>query len=88
MYTPALKMGDWLEFYAHSLELDVWTSSTVSRVSPSSDAKFKWHVHVKRADGRERTFEVNHVVFCLGIGGSVPHMPTYPGMVCSNNVLG
>ncbi|EGO00145.1 hypothetical protein SERLA73DRAFT_107137 [Serpula lacrymans var. lacrymans S7.3] len=80
VYTPALKLADWLESYAHSLELNVWTSSLVTAVVPLSSSKYKWRVNVKRADGSERVFEVNHVVFCLGMGGSIPRMPTYPGM--------
>ncbi|EGO00127.1 hypothetical protein SERLA73DRAFT_107112 [Serpula lacrymans var. lacrymans S7.3] len=80
VYTPALKLADWLESYAQSLELNVWTSSLVTAVVPLSSSKYKWRVNVKRADGSERVFQVNHVVFCLGIGGSIPRIPTYPGI--------
>ncbi|KDR66366.1 hypothetical protein GALMADRAFT_162115 [Galerina marginata CBS 339.88] len=40
----------------------------------------KWHVTLKRADGAERTFVVNHVVFCTGLGSGEPNTPEYPGM--------
>ncbi|EGO25706.1 hypothetical protein SERLADRAFT_437430 [Serpula lacrymans var. lacrymans S7.9] len=81
VYSPALKLADWLESYAHSLELNVWTSSaatSVTRLEPGS--KHKWRVAVKRHDGQERVLNVNQVIFCMGFGGSVPRMPTYPGM--------
>ncbi|KAG1751338.1 uncharacterized protein EDB91DRAFT_601217 [Suillus paluster] len=78
VYTPALKLADWLESYAHSMELDVWTSATVMSVIPGTKGK-KWSVAVQRADGRERTFEVNHVVFALGFGSGVGRIPDIPG---------
>jgi hypothetical protein len=32
VFTPAVKLGDWLESYAHALELNVWTSSEVTSI--------------------------------------------------------
>ncbi|KAG2078548.1 FAD/NAD(P)-binding domain-containing protein [Suillus decipiens] len=78
VYTPALKLADWLESYAHSMELDVWTSATVVSVIPGTKGK-KWTVAVQRADGVERTFEVNHVVFALGFGSGMGRVPDIPG---------
>ncbi|KIM53187.1 hypothetical protein SCLCIDRAFT_1158567 [Scleroderma citrinum Foug A] len=76
--TPALKMADWLESYAQSLELNVWTTATVLSVVPSTRGK-RWSVRVVRGDGRERVFEVNHVVFATGFGDGKPRMPNIPG---------
>ncbi|KAH7918208.1 FAD/NAD(P)-binding domain-containing protein [Leucogyrophana mollusca] len=78
VYIPAVKLGDWFESYAHSLELNVWTSATVTSVTPGSTKR--WRAVVKRQDGRERVFEADHVIFALGLGGSVPNMPKFPGM--------
>ncbi|KAI6105049.1 hypothetical protein EDD16DRAFT_1714140 [Pisolithus croceorrhizus] len=78
VYTPALKLADWLEFYAQSLELDVWTSTRVMSVEPGTKGK-KWTVKVVRRDGRERLFEVNHVVFALGFSSDTIRMPNIPG---------
>ncbi|KAH7913178.1 FAD/NAD(P)-binding domain-containing protein [Hygrophoropsis aurantiaca] len=78
VYIPAIKFGDWLESYAHSLELNVWTSATVTNIATGS--KKRWRVLVNRQDGREREFEVDHVVCALGVGGSVPRMPEFSGM--------
>ncbi|KAG2743426.1 hypothetical protein P692DRAFT_201886592 [Suillus brevipes Sb2] len=70
VFTPALKLADWLESYAHSMELDVWTSTTVMSVAPGKKGK-KWTVTVQRANKKDRIFEVNHVVFALGFGSSM-----------------
>ncbi|KIM52907.1 hypothetical protein SCLCIDRAFT_140112 [Scleroderma citrinum Foug A] len=78
VYTPALKMANWLESYAQSLELNVWTSATVLSVEPSTKGK-RWSVRVVRGDGRERVFEVNHVVFATGFGNGKPRIPNIPG---------
>lgn len=88
-YCPAQKVADWLEFYAKSMELNVWTSSTVLRASRSKDrvspktGKLQWDVTVKREDGTERIFHVDHVVFSLGLGAGAPVIPQIPGRVSS-----
>ncbi|KAG6326957.1 hypothetical protein ID866_12132, partial [Astraeus odoratus] len=78
VYTPALKLADWLESYAEVLELNVWTSTKVASVEPGEKDK-KWDVKVVRDDGRERVFSVNHVVFALGFGNGKLKMPDIPG---------
>ncbi|KLO18206.1 hypothetical protein SCHPADRAFT_936467 [Schizopora paradoxa] len=77
-FTPAPKLADWLEFYAHSMELNIWLSSTVQTVK-EVPGKW-WSVTVKRGDGTTRTFTPRHVVFAQGFGGGTPITPTYPGM--------
>ncbi|KAI0809187.1 FAD/NAD(P)-binding domain-containing protein [Irpex lacteus] len=77
VYTPAQKLADWLEFYAKSLEIDVWTSSKVLNVKKLDSGKFE--VTVQRGD-KNRVLHTNHVVFAPGIGGGTPKMPTIPGM--------
>lgn len=81
------QLADWLEAYAHSMELNVWTSATVTSVKYDLSAvgktqgKGAWTITIKRGDGKERTFKPNHVVFAHGFGGGVPKMPSIPGMV-------
>ncbi|PPQ97225.1 hypothetical protein CVT26_000750 [Gymnopilus dilepis] len=79
VYTPALKLANWLESYAESMELNVWTSSNLTEIK-QDPATNKWHVSIKRGDGSERKFVVNHVVFCTGLGSGIPNTPSYPGM--------
>ncbi|KAI6133975.1 hypothetical protein EV401DRAFT_2064454 [Pisolithus croceorrhizus] len=77
IYTPALKLADWLESYAHVFELKVWTSTRVVTVEPGTKGR-KWSVKVVRGDGRERVFKVNHVVFALGISSDTVRMLNVP----------
>ncbi|TDL21408.1 FAD/NAD(P)-binding domain-containing protein [Rickenella mellea] len=87
-YTPAKKLADWLDFYAHSLELNIWTSSIITSLtqdaSQITDAnkpgKGTWTLTIKRGEGTERTFSAGHVVFAVGSGGGVPVTPNIPGM--------
>ncbi|KAI0344328.1 FAD/NAD(P)-binding domain-containing protein [Trametopsis cervina] len=78
VYAPSQKVADWLEFYSQAMELNVWTSTTVTKASKSAETG-KWDVTVKRADGTERIFHVDHVVFALGLGSGRPNMPTIAG---------
>ncbi|KAF7375743.1 Flavin-containing monooxygenase YUCCA3 [Mycena sanguinolenta] len=70
-------LANWLEHYADSLELDVWTSSTVTNARPN--AAGSWDVIIDRA-GKDRVFKVKHVVFATGFGGGAANFPSYPGM--------
>ncbi|KAL0065582.1 hypothetical protein AAF712_007360 [Marasmius tenuissimus] len=76
VYTPSHKMADWLESYATALELNVWTSSTVTYASQGNDKK--WDVRVERSDGSIRDFRVKHLVFAAGVGDSCPKIPHIP----------
>jgi hypothetical protein len=75
------QVADWLESYAHSLELDVWTSSTVTRATQDPVTK-KWTVEIERANAEPRSFVVNHLVFALGFAGGTYKVPEIPGAVC------
>lgn len=82
VYTPSLKLADWLESYVRSLELNVWTSATVASIEKETGERGKrWSVQVERADGRKRMFNVDHVVLALGMGSGRPRIPDIPGQV-------
>ncbi|KAH7925195.1 FAD/NAD-binding domain-containing protein [Leucogyrophana mollusca] len=79
LYTPSLKLADWIESYAHSLELDVWTSATV--VHAAEVVGKGWNVTVKRDGAAERTLFVRHLaVFANGQGDGLPDIPKYVGL--------
>ncbi|KIP03537.1 hypothetical protein PHLGIDRAFT_94663 [Phlebiopsis gigantea 11061_1 CR5-6] len=78
VYTPAQKLAGWLEYYAEAMELNVWLSSIATSATRNPETG-KWHVTVKRNDGTERLFHVDHVVFALGLGAGKPNVPTIPG---------
>ncbi|KAJ7292438.1 hypothetical protein C8J57DRAFT_1265861 [Mycena rebaudengoi] len=77
MYTPAHKLGNWLEFYAEALELDVWTSSAVS--SARKNQFGVWDIIVDRA-GMQCVLRARHLIFATGIGDGLAQIPSYPGM--------
>ncbi|KAF8067690.1 hypothetical protein FPV67DRAFT_1561985 [Lyophyllum atratum] len=76
VYTPSLKMAEWLEGYAELLELNVWTSSTVQNAIQGRDGK--WSVSVRRHDSTIRVFVVNHLVIAAGVGDGHPKVPDIP----------
>ncbi|KDR78644.1 hypothetical protein GALMADRAFT_244116 [Galerina marginata CBS 339.88] len=79
VFTPAKKLANWLEHYAESMELNIWTSSTVKSATQNPKTK-SWSVTVTKADGSERVFNVKHVVLAIGFKGGVGYIPTIPGM--------
>ncbi|KAF5392953.1 hypothetical protein D9757_001270 [Collybiopsis confluens] len=78
-YTPSLKMAEWLEFYAKTLELNIWLSTTVVDATQDPDTNI-WSVHVRRKDGSERTFKVKHFVVATGLGDGIPNVPDIPNL--------
>ncbi|KIP03530.1 hypothetical protein PHLGIDRAFT_110740 [Phlebiopsis gigantea 11061_1 CR5-6] len=78
VYTPAQKLANWLEFYAEAMELNIWLSSVATGATRNPETG-KWHVTVKRNDGTERLFHVDHVVFALGLGGGTAYTPHISG---------
>ena len=58
-YTPAQKLGIFMEWYASAMELPVWTKSTV--VKAEQDADGKWTVEVNK-NGETRVLNPKHVV--------------------------
>ena len=72
-----------MENYAHALELDVWTSSTVTRASQDPETK-KWTVEIERTNAKPRSLVVNHLVFAVGFGDGAPNVPQIPGAVGAN----
>uniref|UniRef100_A0A0W0FNY1 Flavin-containing monooxygenase n=1 Tax=Moniliophthora roreri TaxID=221103 RepID=A0A0W0FNY1_MONRR len=79
-YSPSVKLAGWLESYAEFMELNVWTSSTVTSARHDTKAS-EWKVIVSKGDGTERVFNhIKHVIFATGLAGGEPNMPSYPGM--------
>ncbi|MEZ5854491.1 MAG: NAD(P)/FAD-dependent oxidoreductase [Hyphomicrobiaceae bacterium] len=78
VYIPRDKIANWLEFYADTMEINIWNSTEFTR--GSFDEKTKtWTLEVKRADGSTRTVKPRHVVFATGVS-AVPIMPNLPGI--------
>ena len=82
---PYKQLADWLESYAKTMDLNIWTSSTVTFAE--KDISGAWVVNVTRilSDGTEskRVLRPTHVVSALGFGGGSLNIPKYPKQVVS-----
>ncbi|KIK79465.1 hypothetical protein PAXRUDRAFT_161238 [Paxillus rubicundulus Ve08.2h10] len=77
VYSPATQIAGWLESYASHLELNVWTSSTITKTEWDDETK-TWTVKINRGGKEARVLKVKHLVFAAGFGGR-PTMPDLPG---------
>jgi cation diffusion facilitator CzcD-associated flavoprotein CzcO len=62
------KLGDWLEAYAQALDLNVWTSTSLTSAA-YSDRDRQWTIVVDRPDGTTRTLRPHHFVLATGVSG-------------------
>jgi len=80
---PLSQLADWLESYSKIMELNVWTSSTVT--SAEKDASGAWVVHLTRIlpDGTEieRVLRPVHLVTAQGLGAGSWSVPKFPKQV-------
>ncbi|KIM60485.1 hypothetical protein SCLCIDRAFT_124053 [Scleroderma citrinum Foug A] len=77
VHCPSSKLGDWLEFYATALELNVWLSTKVASASWNAESK-TWSIVIHR-NGDVRRMTVNHLIFATGYGGGFPKIPDIEG---------
>ena len=77
VYIPKDKLADWLEFYAETMELNVWTKTSFLGGEYSNLAK-RWTVRLRLADGSTRTMRPSHVVLAVGVSG-LPNIPEFKG---------
>jgi putative flavoprotein involved in K+ transport len=76
VFTPKDKMGDWLEFYANAMELNIW-NDTQCVGARYDEANNRWNVVLRRGD-RELTLHPRHLVMAVGNAG-FPHVPDFAG---------
>ncbi|KAJ8597686.1 FAD/NAD(P)-binding domain-containing protein [Rhizopogon salebrosus TDB-379] len=79
-FSPAPKIGDWFESYANFLDLNVWTSSSVTE-TVWDEATKSWNVVIDRG-GTLHHSRVKHVVLAPGQTGSTPRSPDIAGQDC------
>ncbi|MDX2155392.1 MAG: NAD(P)/FAD-dependent oxidoreductase [Hyphomicrobiaceae bacterium] len=78
VYIPRDKIANWLEFYADTMEINIWSSTEFT--GGTYDAKEdRYALTVRRADGTERILRPRHVVFATGVS-AIPIMPDLPGI--------
>ncbi|HTV38515.1 MAG TPA: NAD(P)/FAD-dependent oxidoreductase, partial [Xanthobacteraceae bacterium] len=78
VYLPRDKVAEWLEFYAQSMELNVWTKTTFLG-GEFDPADKRWTVRLQQADGTVRTMRPRFAVLAVGLSGR-PSLPKFPGM--------
>jgi cation diffusion facilitator CzcD-associated flavoprotein CzcO len=78
VYIPKDKLSDWLEFYADSMELNVWTN-TVFLGGEYDKSERRWTVRLSLADGSTRTMRPRHIIMAVGVSG-IPSIPKLKGI--------
>ncbi len=76
VFTPKDKMADWLEAYAHALELAIWTGTEMLGAA-RNQADDGWTVTLRRGD-RTVTLAPTHLVMAVGNAG-FPRLPEFEG---------
>ncbi len=78
VYIPRDKIANWLEFYADTMEINIWNSTEFT--GGTYDAKAdRYTLTVRRGDGSERILRPRHVIFATGVS-AIPIMPNLPGL--------
>ncbi|WP_219213967.1 flavin-containing monooxygenase [Variovorax boronicumulans] len=78
VYLPKDMLANFLEFYAMSMELNVWTGTEFLGGEYDADTQ-RWTVRVKRADGSFRTLRPRQVVMAIGASG-IANVPKLAGL--------
>ena len=78
-FLPKDKLAAWLEFYAETMELNVWTDTEFVGAERDEDASM-WRATLRRADGTTRVLRTPHIVFATGGHSGVPYKPSLPGV--------
>ncbi|KAJ7128740.1 FAD/NAD(P)-binding domain-containing protein [Mycena epipterygia] len=76
IYSPRDKIADWLEHYAVSQDLVVWTNSRPVPTPTYDTTSKKWTIVVDRA-GTQITLHPTHIVLATGTLGA-PFIPSIP----------
>ena len=70
-YLPKDKLAGWFEYYAESMELNVWTSTTFLDAQYDENEK-KWNAKIKLSDGSIKLMRPKHIVMAIGVS-SIPN---------------
>jgi len=83
-YTPAQKLGLFMEWYTSAMELSVWTESSV--IKAEQDEQNLWTVTLSKGGRDERVLHPKHVVMATSLCG-VPTTPIVPGMADFGGII-
>ena len=75
VYIPKDKLANWMEFYSESMELNVWTGTTVLGGEYDSSRK-RWTIRLRMRDGTLRLMHPTNVAMAMGVSGlpNIPHL--------------
>ena len=71
--------ANWVDAYAHTMDLNVWTETEFLTGSFDSEA-MQWEVRLRRPDGTVREMRPKHLIMALGFTGIEPVIPDIPGL--------
>ena len=77
-YIPKDKLANWFEAYVEAMELNFWTGTEFQNGS-YDEAKGRWTVTLRRADGSAREMHPRHIVMATGVSG-IPSLPDIPSL--------
>ena len=78
VYLTKDMVANWLEFYAFSMEINVWTQTALSGAEYDEDTE-RWTARLRCADGSVRVMTPRHLVLAVGVNG-VARMPQIAGL--------
>tara|TARA_B100002052_G_scaffold34964_1_gene26975 strand:- start:86 stop:1879 length:1794 start_codon:yes stop_codon:yes gene_type:complete len=77
-YIPKDKLAGWFEYYAESMELNVWQNTQFIKANYNKEKK-GWIVETKVSNGKIKYLYPKHIVMAVGVS-SVPQMPKIEGL--------
>src|ERR1700680_2628930 len=78
VYIPKDKLANWFEAYVDAMELNYWTGTEFER-GAYDEAKGRWSVVLRCADGSTCELHPRHVVMATGVSG-IPNLPDIPSL--------
>ena len=78
VYIPKDKLANWFEAYVDAMELNYWTGTELVR-GTYDEAKERWDVVLRRADGTTHSMHPRHIVMATGVS-NIPNLPNLPGL--------
>ena len=78
VYIPKDKLANWFEAYVEAMELNYWTG-TEFESGAYDEARGRWSVVLRRADGSDAQMHPRHVVMATGVSG-IPNLPDIPAL--------
>jgi cation diffusion facilitator CzcD-associated flavoprotein CzcO len=78
VFIPKDKIANWFEFYAETMELNIWTGTEITH-GTRDETTGTWEISLRRQDGTTRTMRPRHVIFATGVS-AIPIRPDLPGL--------